>query len=82
MTSTSLMRAECHRLGIKDLSVTSRDVRIMPLELKASEELRLHRMAKDHIFKDATQQLVLPLKRGVEPAAFLVKFLQDLIPPS
>jgi transcription-repair coupling factor (superfamily II helicase) len=76
------LRAECHRLGIKELAVTSRDVRIMPLELKASEELRLRRMAKDHIFKDATQQLVLPLKRGVEPAAFLVKFLQDLIPPT
>ena len=75
------LRAECHRLGIKDLAVTSRDVRIMPLELKGSEELRLKRLAKDHIFKDATQQLVLPLKRGVEPAAFLVKFLQELIPP-
>ena len=76
------LRAECHRLGITELNVTSRDIRIMPLELKASEELRLRRMAKDHIFKDATQQLVLPLKRGVEPAAFLVKFLQDLIPPT
>jgi transcription-repair coupling factor (superfamily II helicase) len=76
------LRAECHRLGIKELAVTSRDVRLMPLELKASEELRLKRLAKDHIFKDATQQLVLPLKRGVEPAAFLVKFLQELIPPA
>jgi transcription-repair coupling factor (superfamily II helicase) len=75
------LRAECHRLGIKELAVTSRDVRLMPLELKGSEELRLKRLAKDHIFKDATQQLVLPLKRGVEPAAFLVKFLQELIPP-
>jgi transcription-repair coupling factor (superfamily II helicase) len=75
------LRAECHRLGIKELAVTSRDVRLMPLELKGSEELRLKRLAKDHIFKDATQQLVLPLRRGVEPAAFLVKFLQELIPP-
>ena len=80
LLTIAALRAQCHRLGITDLTVTSRDVRMSPIELLTSTELRLKRLARDHIYKDATKQLVLPLKRGVDPAAFLIQFLQTMFP--
>jgi transcription-repair coupling factor (superfamily II helicase) len=76
------LRAECHRLGVTDLTVTSKDVRISPIELLTSAEIRLKRIARDHIYKEATKQLVLPLKRGVDPASFLITFLNTMFPPA
>src|SRR5690606_35533823 len=34
------LRAECHRLGITDLQITSQDARITPITLKLSEATR------------------------------------------
>ena len=75
------LRAECHRLGLKDISISSNQARLAPIFLKTSEELRLRRLARDAIVKDDTRQLVVPIKRGMDPATFLVGFLRELIPP-
>ncbi|MFZ8999189.1 MAG: transcription-repair coupling factor, partial [Ilumatobacteraceae bacterium] len=74
------LRAECHRLGITDLQITSSDARLAPLDLKLSESMRLKRLAKAAIHKEDLRQLVVPLPRRTDPAAFLVGFLQELIP--
>ena len=42
--------------------------------------MRLRRLSRDAIFKEDQKQLVVPIKRGVDPAAFLVGFLRELIP--
>jgi len=75
------LRAECHRLGLRDISISSNQARLAPIFLKTSEELRLRRLARDAIVKDDTKQLVIPIKRGMDPATFLVGFLRELIPP-
>ncbi len=75
------LRAECHRLGVKDISISSNQARLAPIALKTSEELRLRRLARDAIIKDEIGQLVVPIKKGADPAAFLVGFLRELIPP-
>ncbi|MEO6123656.1 MAG: transcription-repair coupling factor [Ilumatobacteraceae bacterium] len=75
------LRAECHRLGLRDISISSNQARLAPIFLKTSEELRLRRLARDAIVKDETKQLVVPIKRGMDPATFLVGFLRELIPP-
>jgi transcription-repair coupling factor (superfamily II helicase) len=76
------LRAECHRVGLRDLAITSNQARLAPLVLKTSEEMRLRRLARDAIYKADQHQLVVPLKRGIDPAAFLVGFLRELIAPA
>jgi transcription-repair coupling factor (superfamily II helicase) len=74
------LRAECFRLGLRDVSITSGQARLGPVMLKASEVLRLRRVARDAIYKEGPQQLVLPLRRGADPAAYLLEVLAELFP--
>ena len=76
------LRAHCNRLGLKDISISSNEARLGPITLKTSEEMRLRRLARDAKYKDEMRQLVVPIKRGADPATFLVGFLRDLIPPA
>jgi hypothetical protein len=43
--------------------------------------MRLRRLSRDAIYKEEQQQVVVPLKRGADPALFLTAFLQQLVPP-
>jgi transcription-repair coupling factor (superfamily II helicase) len=74
------LRAECFRLGLRDVAITSGQARLGPITLRASEAVRLQRIARDAIYKEQAHQLVLPLKRGVDPARFLLDVLGELFP--
>jgi transcription-repair coupling factor (superfamily II helicase) len=79
------LRAECHRLGITDLQITSSDARLAPVDLKLSSATRLKRLAKGAIHKEDQRQLVVPIpKRSLDgptdPATFLVGLLRELFP--
>ncbi len=76
------LRAECNRLGLRDVQIVGQQARLGPLDLKFSEEMRLRRLSRDSIYKEDQQQVVVPFKRGADPAVFLVSFLQQLIPPA
>ncbi len=76
------LRADCNRLGLKDISISSDQARLGPISLKTSEEMRLRRLARNAIVKDDMRQIVVPIKKGVDPATFLVGFLRELIPPA
>jgi transcription-repair coupling factor (superfamily II helicase) len=89
------LRAECHRLGLTDVTITPRsfgpgEARLGPLDLKLSEATRLRRLARgtkglggaqEAKYKEDQRQLVLPLPRR-DPTQFLVGFLRELIPPA
>jgi len=75
-----MLRAECHRTGIRDVSITGTQARLGPVELKMSETMRLKRIARDAIYKEDQHQLVVPLKKGVDAATQLVAFLRELVP--
>jgi transcription-repair coupling factor (superfamily II helicase) len=75
------LRAECHRLGIKEMVVTVSDARIAPLALKVSESMRLKRLAKDAIVKEALQQIIVPISRRDEPVSYVLRLLNELVPP-
>ena len=81
LLDVALLRAECHRLGLNELSISTSQARIGPIELKTSESIRLKRLSRDAIHKEATRQLVIPIPRGEQPARFLVRFLRELVPP-
>ncbi|MFM9036177.1 MAG: transcription-repair coupling factor [Actinomycetota bacterium] len=81
LLDVALLRAECHRLGLNELSISTSEARIGPIDLKASESIRLRRLAKDAIHKEGARQLVLSIPRGRQPAEFLVGFLRELVDP-
>ena len=43
--------------------------------------MRLKRLSRNAIYKDDSDQLVVPLPHGKDPALFLVGFLRELVPP-
>jgi transcription-repair coupling factor (superfamily II helicase) len=79
------LRAQCHRLGLRDIQISTTDAKLAPLELKLSETMRLRRLSKGAKYKEDLGQLVVPLPRRnpdgtkAEPSAYLVKFLRDLV---
>ena len=74
------LRAECHRIGIQDLQITSSDARIRPIDLAISATIRLRRLAKGAKYKEDLLQLVVPLPSRKDPSTYLVQFLRDLVP--
>jgi transcription-repair coupling factor (superfamily II helicase) len=80
LLTVGYLRAECHRLGIRDVSIATNQARLAPLQLKTSAELRLQRIARGAILKPDSQQLVVPVPRGQEPAQYLVGLLRELVP--
>ena len=80
LLNVGYLRAECHRLGLRDVSIQSNQARLAPLDLKVSEEMRMRRLNRDAFTKDDQRQLVIPIKRGTDPAEYLVGFLRELIP--
>jgi len=76
------LRAECHRLGLKDVQIVGNQARLGPLTLKVSEEMRLRRLSREALYKADQLQLVVPIKRGVDAASFLSGFLRELVQPA
>ena len=57
------LRAECHRLGLRDVTIAQDQARLAPLDLKLSQETRLRRLAREAKWKEDPHQLVLPIPR-------------------
>jgi len=74
------LRAECHRLGLRDLTITSSQARLAPIELKMSEAMRLKRLSRTALVKEDLRQIVVPIPPKVDAATYLVGLLAELIP--
>jgi transcription-repair coupling factor (superfamily II helicase) len=81
LLNVGYLRAECHRLGLRDVQIVGQTGRLAPITLKTSEEMRLRRLSRDAIHKEDQKQLVISIRRGVDAAEFLAAFLRELIPP-
>jgi hypothetical protein len=57
-------------------------VRLSPITLKVSQEVRLKRLVKDAVYKPDAQQVQLPVRRAPDLVEGLVALLRDLIPPA
>ena len=82
LLTVGFLRAECHRLGLTDITIAADQARLAPLDLKLSQSTRLRRLSRDAKWKEDARQLVVPIPRRREPAEFLVGFLRELIPPA
>ncbi len=80
------LRAECHRTGVREITVTPNRARpgllarISPLRLRASAAVRLKRLAPSAVVKEEAAQVVVPLARDVNPAEALITLLGQLVP--
>ncbi|MGI9646631.1 MAG: transcription-repair coupling factor, partial [Ilumatobacteraceae bacterium] len=50
------LRAECHRLGIRDIQIGTNEAKLAPLDLKLSETMRLRRLARGAKYKEDVHQ--------------------------
>ncbi len=83
------LRAECVRTGIREVNVGKGPgfgkpayvVRLSPVELKVSQEVRLGRLVKDSVYKADARQLQLPVRKPSELVDGLVAILRQLLPP-
>ena len=80
------LRAECARIGIRELTVAKDVARISPIGLKMSQKVRLERRFPKAVYKEDLAQLVLPLSltgtraSRLDPAEFLLAVLGELVP--
>ncbi len=83
------LRAECHRVGLREITVTEGPgfggpawtARMSPIQLKASQLVRMERLYSGSIFKEEPGQIVLPVKkRSAKPVEVLMEFLRTLVP--
>ncbi len=73
------LRADAIRLGISEILQNRREVKIAPVTLKASEEVRLERVARGAMLRGATLFLPSP---DASPATAILRFLRTLWPPA
>jgi transcription-repair coupling factor (superfamily II helicase) len=74
------LRAECARVGLREVTVAKDVARLAPIELKTSQRIRLQRLHPKAVYKEDLGQLVVPLPRGADPTAFLLEFLAAMVP--
>jgi transcription-repair coupling factor (superfamily II helicase) len=74
------LRAECARIGVREVAVARDVARISPLTLKASQAIRLKRMYPKAVYKEEIDQVVLPLPRGADAAEAVTAFLAAIVP--
>jgi transcription-repair coupling factor (superfamily II helicase) len=80
LLTVARLRAECHRLGIGEIVAAGGKVRIKPIDLKMSQEVRLRRLVKDAVYKEDQGLLVLPLRHAEGLVDGLITLLRELVP--
>jgi len=73
------LRAEAIRLGITEILQNRREVKIAPVTLKASEEVRLQRLERGAMLRGSTLYLPSPAE---SPASAIRRFIRTLWQPS
>ncbi len=88
LLAVARFRAAMRAAGITEISLQGRSIRITPIELPDSAQLRLIRLAPGSVYKQASQVLSLPRPvgpdepmRGVALLDWLLRLVTDLVGP-
>ncbi len=73
------LRAEALRVGLSEIVSLGREVRLAPVDLSASQEVRLERIAPRAVLRAAESVVFLPLPRS-EIATSLARFIHRMWP--
>jgi transcription-repair coupling factor (superfamily II helicase) len=81
LLSVGALRAQCHRLGITEVLTNGREIRIFPVELRASQTMALRRLASRAVYKEQNKVISLPVTRGTNTAILVFELLHELFDP-
>ena len=81
LISVARLRAECVRTGIREVTVARNVIRMSPVVLKLSAQIRLQRLSRDAVYKEDLNQLVVPVVRGADPVTAVLALIGQLFPP-
>jgi len=73
------LRVEALRVGLEEIVATRREVKLFPVSLIASQEVRLQRLARGATLQVKPRLLFLPLPGA--PASGLAEFIRTMWPP-
>jgi transcription-repair coupling factor (superfamily II helicase) len=79
LISVARLRVEALRIGITEIVQTRREIRIMPVSMKASQEVRLERIARGALLRGQTLFLPPP---DADVASSIAAFLRTMWPDS
>jgi transcription-repair coupling factor (superfamily II helicase) len=82
LISVGALRVECVRVGITEVVMNGNEVRISPIELRASQTLTLRRVAARAVYKESSKTVTVPIAPGVSPTNVLIELLQELFDPA
>ena len=80
LISVARLRAECVRTGIKEVTVARNVIRMSPIELKLSAQIRLKRISRNAVLKEDLKQLVVPVMPNADPVTAVLALLDQLLP--
>jgi transcription-repair coupling factor (superfamily II helicase) len=82
LINVAALRVECIRLGISEIVTNRNDLRISPIQLKASQTMTLRRLASRAVYKEQPGVITLPITRGANPAIQVLDLLRGLFDPA
>ncbi len=74
------LRDEAVRIGIEEIILLRHEVRLRPVDLSASQEVRLERLAPRAVLRPAESAVFIPAPPQGETIAFLLEFLRTMWP--
>ena len=81
LIETARLRVEAARIGLEEVVKLRREVRLGPVDLTQSQEIRLERLAPAAVVRAGGSRLFLPLPRKGGLLGFLLDFLAAMWPP-
>ena len=82
LLQVATLRAECHRCEFTELVATGREIRISPVQLRASQMMTLKRIASGANYREAQKQLLMPLPHKTDVTQYLISLINELFEPA
>jgi len=73
------VRADCLALGITELVTNAREIRLSPIDLRASQTMTVQRVCPGAVLKESSRTLVVPLPRGGDAVGLVSTLLGELL---
>ncbi len=81
LLTTARLRVEALRIGLTEIVKLRNELRMAPVNLNQSEEVRLQRLAPKATLKAAEGAMFVPMGLDEDPVDFAVDFLPKMWPP-
>ena len=82
LLSVGRLRVECVRVGVNEVLMNGNEVRLSPIDLRASQTLTLRRVSPRATYKEPQRVITMPIPRGSSPTDAILELLQELFDPA